>query len=429
MDDSPVVNLNLNPHHQRYYYHDLSDHLQSGYPISNPEPEVGVDGKPVARIEIGDVGYISPLGKFVRLFNVHLEPGVNGQPALIDLPEGFVPTPPKPNMIHLTSRNTPMFAHIPWVSERWGEKVLRQLRGHRTASSDKIGPGAILATPQITNANGYLMPGIRSEDALNTIHYVKHAQQNAKSWHEFASRRLGLELDDLIFVTGVDRAAMWATAVHDGKKVQALDFGPKASYPDEEALNEAESYWKEYLQSLLDRCNETLRRSGKHRRGEKDDADEKYEMEQRRLLEKRECLRGLDYDQAVFLRYVRAKRRDQQGVTPTVHHQSIAGTSSEYLLEKNDYFVGSSGRERLTKALQFTDYLEPALDYILKYSDADTAVAHSRQLYRLPGSFWEKCLDAWLMVEDGVGVLSTERTPGARRLSIAQVLLDLFGVA
>lgn len=260
-----------------------------------------------------------------------------------------------------------MFAHIPYVPERWGEKLLRcvvlhiehrhipntcdtcrQLRGQRTASSDKIGPGAILATPQTTNVNGYLMPAIRCEDALNTIHYVRYAQQNAKSWHEFASRRLGLALDDLIFVTGVDRSAMWATAVHDGKKVQALDFGPKASYRDQEALDEAESYWKEYLQSLLDRCNEMLRRSGKDRRGEKYEVDEKYEMEQRLLLEKRECLRGLDYDQAVFLRYVRAKRRNPQGATPPVNNQSVAGTSSEYLLEKSDYSVGSSGRERVS---------------------------------------------------------------------------------
>ena len=54
-----VENLNQNQQRQRFYAEDLHEYFGYGHALPNPEPEIGVDGKPVARVEIGDVGYIS----------------------------------------------------------------------------------------------------------------------------------------------------------------------------------------------------------------------------------------------------------------------------------------------------------------------------------------------------------------------------------
>ena len=46
-------------------------------------------------------------GNFIRMFNVHLEPGVDGQPELDDLPDEFEPLPKR--QISLLHDKTPVF--------------------------------------------------------------------------------------------------------------------------------------------------------------------------------------------------------------------------------------------------------------------------------------------------------------------------------
>ena len=56
-------------------------------------------------------------GDFVRLFNVHLEPGDNGQPTLENLPEGFTCLPLR------ETRNVPNGTPI-WLSNSVKRKRL-----------------------------------------------------------------------------------------------------------------------------------------------------------------------------------------------------------------------------------------------------------------------------------------------------------------
>lgn len=173
-------------------------------------------------------------------------------------------------------------------------------------------------------------------EAMNTLHYLKYAQNNAKSWQDFASEKQGLELEDLIFVTGVDYASMWATAVHDGTSILALDFGPKTPYPDDAARDKVESFWKEYLQSVLN--------------GSSGVSEQRVEDELP-FPEGRDGRNKADCNQALFLRHVRAKRRARPDAKGEAG-RSASGTSSEYLLEKGKHAAAaqnvSSGRERVS---------------------------------------------------------------------------------
>ena len=217
----------------------------------------------------------------------------------------------------------------------------RPLRGRHAHSHTGTGPGAILAV-----YTDHWFATSHSEDALNTLHYVAYVQKHARSWHEFASRKLGLELEDLIFVTGVDRASTWATAVHDGKRITAIDCGPKAPYPDDNARMEVEAFWKEYFQALLDRVNERPGKDRKYYDEKADRIDRLYREHEGRIL-------GSGYEQSIFLRYVRAKRRNRQATKPETHPD--ADSSTEYLLEKSEHAPGvqnvdvSAGRELVSE--------------------------------------------------------------------------------
>lgn len=106
MPESPA------PH--QVYSEELSRAFKRGHPLAEPHASIK-NGRLVRPITIGDVGYIqsvnsiqthsrdpllienrSPaIGDFVCLFNIHLQPGVDGQPDYEGLPGGtdFRPVP------------------------------------------------------------------------------------------------------------------------------------------------------------------------------------------------------------------------------------------------------------------------------------------------------------------------------------------------
>ena len=65
------------------YRTQLAKYAHLGHALWRPGPETS-DGD----IQIGDVGYFHE-GSFIRLFNVHKQPGVDGQPSVARLPIGF----------------------------------------------------------------------------------------------------------------------------------------------------------------------------------------------------------------------------------------------------------------------------------------------------------------------------------------------------
>lgn len=93
------------------YSAELSDaYPDRGHPVADPQPGFVPRTKIfLPRVELGDVGYIQYVqfifqgmlflraqqpvrhnhGRFVRLFNVHKQPGSDGQPDINQLPFGF----------------------------------------------------------------------------------------------------------------------------------------------------------------------------------------------------------------------------------------------------------------------------------------------------------------------------------------------------
>ncbi|VDC06501.1 unnamed protein product [Peniophora sp. CBMAI 1063] len=117
---------------------------ERGHPIVNAQPGMGSDGLALRPIEVGDVGYISHIDDdFIRIFDVHLEPGMHGtSPAWGSSGDPLTtialqPSPSESRSSSSTSdgyRRSPCFLTIPSVSS--------------TAGAEHLQPGLTLAQPR-----------------------------------------------------------------------------------------------------------------------------------------------------------------------------------------------------------------------------------------------------------------------------------------
>ncbi|VDC06526.1 unnamed protein product [Peniophora sp. CBMAI 1063] len=134
----------MTPH--RDYSAELSKACGRGHPIANPQPGIGSDGRPLRPIEVGDVGYISDIhGNFIRMFNVHLAPGADGQPSADSLPDNFEPLVRRP--ISLIFDQTPIFKSRSVSAKGAKAGVGGPFLGGSVAFSASSEHGAILAAP------------------------------------------------------------------------------------------------------------------------------------------------------------------------------------------------------------------------------------------------------------------------------------------
>ncbi|KZV72229.1 hypothetical protein PENSPDRAFT_368623 [Peniophora sp. CONT] len=370
------------PH--RVYSQELSAAFRRGHPIAHPQPveyQTGnSDGAGGVRrpVEIGDVGYIQPEhGYFIRLFNVHLEPGVDGQPTRNRLPDDFEVLP-KDEITKVTD-NTPIFLSRTVTTKNLTAAASGPFFGGSVEFSATSKRGAILATPD----------PIECTDAICIPIYMNHARAHIQSWYEFFSQRHLIELEDLILVTGVDHTTSWATAVIADTELEA-GFGLNVQFATAGAgIQLACQYsWQSTFGALVnsgpprgsdaipETPTSTSLASPSYRLGiDADDGDASLQP-----LNSRN-------DQSLFVRHIRAKRRSRW-----LGMKLAAAGESDDTDDKGDDTDPDSctdaietGKEVLFVATSpgredFVDCLEPVLDYILEHSDSDIALAHDNDI-------------------------------------------------
>ncbi|KZV74503.1 hypothetical protein PENSPDRAFT_194242 [Peniophora sp. CONT] len=387
------------PH--QVYSEELSNAFRRGHPIAVPHPGVK-NGHILRPVSIGDVGYIHPIGgNFVRLFNVHLEPGVDGQPQLDDLPDDFECLPMSD--IQDFPNETPI-----WVSQSVTRKGISAeisgpfFGGFVEFESSKES-GAILATPD----------PIDWSDALNIMSYKVHAKAHIEGWLQFArGRGHDIKLEQLTIVTGVDRTTSWATAVFSENKLEA-GFGLEVQFSAVGApvgLQLACQYsWRSTSSALVNsgpsrsRPNPMPAIAG----SSLSVTPNSSAMDAVISTSERQPINTVK-DQSLFIRHIRAKRRRiWRGMKI-----EAAGSDEESESDKSTDEEGAGAAigeitiTGLPKGRKFIDCLEPALDYILEHSNSDIAIAHDEDLARLPAIGYPLS-GSIIDVQDSVGMLSS----------------------
>ncbi|KZV62029.1 hypothetical protein PENSPDRAFT_265816 [Peniophora sp. CONT] len=269
------------------------------------------------------------------------------------------------------------------------------------SSSNKY--GAILATPD----------PIHCHDAPHIIGYKEYAKENIESWLQCA-RRNGhdIKLEDLILVTGVDRTTSWATAVFSDTGLDA-DFGLDAQFIGggigvqlacQLSWQNTTGAWVNSGPAITQ-----TRRTSASRELSTSHSSTDGEAAAASNAECRPI--NVDSNQSVFIRHLRAKRRlPWSGLKLEANGESGDGSaddkdkgneSTDVTADDDLVVVSSSNHE------QFTDSLEPVLDYILQYSDAKIAIAHDEDLEYLPATTSPSSPD--LIIHKGVGLFPSER--------------------
>ncbi|KZV60706.1 hypothetical protein PENSPDRAFT_759875 [Peniophora sp. CONT] len=370
------------PH--RLYSDELSRSFQRGLPIANPQAVVYTDvhGQCHVRpVEIGDVGFIQPdHGHFVSLFNVHREPGVDGQPLSDELPDGFVPL--RRHTIMSVTDLTPSF-----VSESVSVKEMNV-----AASGPYIGGfagfaatskrGAILATPD----------PIECHNAHHILSYRIYARDNIEGWVDLAKQVDDrIELEDLILVTGVDRTTSWATAVFSDKHLNA-GFGLQIQFVGAgPGVQLACRYtWQNATGALVNAGPAPSQLTATaHPRS--------WDLSIPRDAEHQPL--NTVCDQTLFVRHLRAKRRRPWRGLKLMARGERNDSDNEMDDDPSNIDITS-----VPERTQFTDSLEPILDYILENTRANIAIAHDDDLNFSSAMKIPSLLSSIIDLRNGIGV-------------------------
>ncbi|KZV72759.1 hypothetical protein PENSPDRAFT_649518 [Peniophora sp. CONT] len=339
-----------------------------GHPLADPQPGFNTAGDILPPIEIGDVGYIQHNhGYFVRLFNVHLRPGRDGQPHRVGLPEGFVEL--ERGELRQVKNSTQVFkSHsvaCKSVDAGASGPLVAPVGGTLTFSATQQ-RGAILVTPgpaPITCID------VLSEDIKR---YKQYMVMHMNSWIPFLKMK-GLKLDDVVLITGVDRTACWATAAFAGSNLE-VGFGLDVQYaPVAGAHITTQLKWHQDTSVMT---NSTPAATGL------------------------EGTLNTELNQTIFVRRLRAKRR-------------FWGMSMKANAEPHDPDVGEDSdgdyvMEETPERGEFDDSLSPILDYILEHSDVPIALAHDddRPSYIELLETHDRLATDAISTGDGVGTLN-----------------------
>ncbi|VDC02079.1 unnamed protein product [Peniophora sp. CBMAI 1063] len=421
------------------YSAELSDaYPDRGYPIADPQPGfVPGTGTCLPQVDLGDVGYIQQSnGRFVRLFNVHKEPGRDGQPDLSRLPAGFEVLNRadirleegqidkslfKSNSVTQLSvsaggsgcdQPTPSLAwlctHDMIVLYRQSLIPLQGAFSFRTTRQR----GAILVTPgpaRIITIDASPR-GVRL--------YKQYAVKHLRSWIRFFEDE-GLTVDDLVFVTGVDLTASWANAVFTSGSLET-SLGLDIEYVTVGGIRAAATLSWTHDQAAMTNSTPLT-----------DDGP------------------NVKANQAIFIRRIRAKRgilglaikanaepRDPDvgddpnddvcprllviaGSEPDRHEDEEAERSANVNVgpdlgarAENDAHQEIELEESPQRD-EFEDSLTPALDYILERSSAQVALVHDLDIpmYRKLLSRKQDERSSVVVDGHGIGMLRSPSTP------------------
>ncbi|KZV74504.1 hypothetical protein PENSPDRAFT_681884 [Peniophora sp. CONT] len=390
---------NLAPH--QVYSEELASAFRRGHPIAVPHPGVR-DGQVSRAVGIGDVGYIHPSGgDFVRLFNVHLEPGADGQPILDDLPEGFSCLPLRET--RRVPNETPIWLSKTVTRKRLGVDVSGPFFGGSVEFESSANRGAVLVTPD----------PIYWIDALHILSYKEYTQGNIENWLEYA-RNHGhdISLEDIILVTGVDLTTSWATAVFNDARLEA-GFGLDVQFSGSSAgLHLACQYsWQSTSSALVN--------SGPAPTRPRPLGDPTSPLSPPFLAPSgpnsgNTAIGNLErpplnttQNQALFVRHIRAKRRrlwrglklEARGESDDTDDSDESTDTEGSDVVMDDIVIVSNPRRK-----KFTDILDSVLDHILENSNSNIAIAHDEDLDLLPGSTAAQSLGPVIRVQDGIGM-------------------------
>ncbi|THH10538.1 hypothetical protein EW145_g1246 [Phellinidium pouzarii] len=191
--------------------------LGYGLPLYEPNPS-GYD-----HVRIADVGYANKAtGYFHRIFNALL-PSDNPINLKYGTPLGFSPLPQENNeTISLNGISAGSWLHLSHVKRIDGEVDF-------SASGAAAHASVSFSVSSHQAAALYIKHCADRKDAARLEQFKKYMLRNYRSWLKFIRDDLGfgVGLRDLIFVTGHDLTANWATAtfvgsaVHQGAKLNA----------------------------------------------------------------------------------------------------------------------------------------------------------------------------------------------------------------
>ncbi|KLO09886.1 hypothetical protein SCHPADRAFT_833389 [Schizopora paradoxa] len=181
------------------YVKELSK-LKYGYPLYDPDPAGSYD-----RVRIGDVGYVTHYGCFLRLFNVFFPEGhpINNY----GVPEGFRPLP---QALQEPRRSLAMQPGVICSSH------VRRLEGGTTFDGGML-PAGLTVRLSCTDQQGAALiikrPAVR-EDILSELILKNLLKKNYESWVSFARDSLmrDIGVSDLLLVSGHILTNEWATA-------------------------------------------------------------------------------------------------------------------------------------------------------------------------------------------------------------------------
>ncbi|KAL5512498.1 hypothetical protein ACEPAG_3151 [Sanghuangporus baumii] len=338
-----------------YAHKQFKHHL--GYGLFAPDPGDNYD-----RVRVGDVGYLSHTGGFIRLFNA-FNNGDSPENRRADLPEKF--TPIAQQFRRLEVDRTLTKGHL--VSESV-DVVRFQADAGLTATAPGIQVEASMALRlQCSSRTGAVLllnhaptrEWARSSDAM-----VDYALANCMSWSKLIkSQRLPVELHDLVFVRECALIGDWATVVWDESFHSEINFnvgingGPSVGV----------SYWGEWEDRVT-----APKRQGPRRTA---DARQAYSMEH--------------YDQCIFLRRIRVALREWYQKFATMLSAKVTPEDTDVV----DYPPSRSVLRRLKRLLKVENVgdspssfrpIRTAFEligiYILENSDVDIAVVEESDL-------------------------------------------------
>ncbi|KAK7016386.1 SCF ubiquitin ligase complex subunit cdc4, partial [Paramarasmius palmivorus] len=192
--------------------------LRHGHGLWVPEPSRG--GLPPECADegicIGDVGFLTDSGGFIRIFNVCQSENYplnhhNG------VPPGFKPL--NWNRHNIEEINSFLVKGAPVHSvgvDRWGVDVSGMLK----PPGVEVGAGMGYAVSFAEAKGAVLVPrtGASRMNCLERARFMDYAKENGASWYKFINgdQGWGLVNGSLHLVTGVDQSAAWEIVVVDG---------------------------------------------------------------------------------------------------------------------------------------------------------------------------------------------------------------------
>ncbi|KZV60780.1 hypothetical protein PENSPDRAFT_759826, partial [Peniophora sp. CONT] len=348
-----------------------------GHPIADPQPGFVPKTKTfLPRVDLGDVGYIQHNhGRFIRLFNVHKEPGVDGQPSRDKLPAGFEVLDREEVPLQEGELNKKLFksksVSLNSVDAGVSGPSLVPLQGTFNFKKTRQ-RGAILVTP--------------GPERISTIDaspkgvkvYKLYSAKHMPNWITFFEDE-GLDRGDLILVTGVDLVISWATAAFTSSSTEA-GLGLDIEYVTVGGVQAAAKFSWDHDQAAM--SNSTpLTQNGPN----------------------------TELNQTIFIRRLRAKRRGFLGIALRANAEPRDPDLGDDTDSDGD--IAGELVEQPNRG-EFIDTLTPIMDYILQHSEAQVAIAHDEDVAaynRLLVGGLQNGLNL-TVTENAIGIVNPEST-------------------